>query len=166
MEHQNNACFPSTGVDLLFETNSTVNPLQSPDNLESGHEVLREGKSCGSSHSRSTSSFQYFSEVIDFHLTFQVLHSFRECQRGPYLVGNPKRILLHNVLSRTTVTDSGRIRCILHRVGYYSRGSTFEWHMEQGGQVTIPHHINKLEMLAGENALHHYCPKYKGSLFR
>ena len=144
MEHQNNTSFPSIGEDSRFETNSTVNPFQSPDNLSSSHEVLREGKWCGSSCSRNTSIFQNFSEAIDFHLQksvrpFQAVHCFRECQRGPYFVGKPKRILLHNVPSRTTGTDSGRIRCILHRVGYHSRGSTFLWHLEQGGYSLASH---------------------------
>ena len=167
MEHQNNASFPSIGKDSRFETNSTANSFQNPDNLSSGHEVHREGKSCGSSHSRSTSAFQNFSEAIDFHLLksvqpFQVVHSFRDGQRGSYLVGKPKRILLHNVPSRTTSTDSGRIRCIPHMVGCHSRESTFESHLEQGGHSSD--HINELEMLAGENALHHYCPKIQGKV--
>ena len=59
-EHRNNVSLPSIGEDSRFETNSTVNPFQSPDNLSPGHEVLREGKSCGSSRSRSTSAFQNF----------------------------------------------------------------------------------------------------------
>ena len=122
MEHQNNASFPSIRKDSRFETNSTANSFQNPDNLSSSHEVLREGKSCGSSRSKGTSAFQNFSEAIDFHLKksvrpFQVVHSFRDGQRGSYLVGKPKRTLLHNVPSRTTSTDCGRIRCILHRVG-------------------------------------------------
>ena len=144
MEHQNNASFPSIGKDSRFETNSTANSFQNPDNLSSIHEVLREGKSCGSSLSRGTSAFQNFSEAIDFHLQksvrpFQVVHSFRDGQRGSYLVGKPKRILLHNVPSRTTSTDSGRIVCIPHRVGCHSRGSTFEWHLEQGGHSFSSH---------------------------
>ena len=68
MEHQNNASFSSVGKDSRFETNSTANSFQNPDNLSSSHEVLREGKSRGSSRSRGTSAFQNFSEAIDFHL--------------------------------------------------------------------------------------------------
>ena len=59
MEHQNNEQFPSIGEDSPFQTNNMVNPFQSPDNL-SGHLVLKEGKSCASTHSRSTSGFQIF----------------------------------------------------------------------------------------------------------
>ena len=64
MEHQNNAKFPSIGEDSLFQTNNMmVNPFLS------GNLVLKEGKSCASSHSRSTSGFQiFFSVPIDFHL--------------------------------------------------------------------------------------------------
>ena len=67
MEHQNNAKFPSIGEDSLFQTNNMVNPFQSPDNL-SGHLVLKEGKSCAATHSRSTKDFRFFSVPIDFHL--------------------------------------------------------------------------------------------------
>ena len=152
MKHQNNAGFPSIGEDSRFETNSTANAFQSLDNLSPGH---------GS----STSAFQNFSEAIDFHLqksvpSFQVVRSFRECQRGPYLVGKPKRILLHNVLlepQAQTVVDSnasrtgwGTIHLRVPSSGIYSK------------EVTVSHHINELEMLAGENALHHYCPKIQG----
>ena len=144
MEHQNNSSFPSLAEDSRFKTNSTVNPFQNPDNLSSGHELLREGKSCSSSRSRSTSAFQNFSDVIDFHLQksvrpFQGEYGFRECQRGHYLVGKPERILLHNVHSRTTDTDSGRIRCIQHKVGCHSRGSISEWHLEQGSHSLSSH---------------------------
>ena len=31
-------------------------------------------------------------------------------------------------------------------------------------EVTVSHHINELEMLAVENALHHYCPKIQGKV--
>ena len=167
MEHQKNASHSSIGEDSRFETNSTVNALQSRDNPSSGHEVLREGKSCGLSCCSSTSAFQNFSEAIDFHVQksvrpFQVIHSFRECQRGPYLMGKRQSILLHNVPSRTTGTNSGRIQCILHRLGSHSRSSTFEWHLEQGGHMLSSHKqvgdVSKWRM--------HFtiiAPKYKGN---
>ena len=31
-------------------------------------------------------------------------------------------------------------------------------------EVTVSHHINELEMLAGENGLHCYCPKIQGKV--
>ena len=111
MEHQNNASLPSIRKDSRFETNSTVNPFQSPNHLSSGHEVLRESKLRCLRRSRSTFAFQNFSEVIDFRVQksvrpFQAAHSFRECRRGPSLVGKTKRILFQNIHSRTTSTDS------------------------------------------------------------
>ena len=57
MEHQSNVSLPSIGEDSQFETINTVNPFQSPDNPSSGHEVLIEGKSCGSICSRSIAEF-------------------------------------------------------------------------------------------------------------
>ena len=159
---QNNASFPSIGKDSRFETNSTANPFQNPDNLSSSHEVLREGKSCGSSHSRGTSAFQNFSEPIYFHLQksvrlFQVVQSFRDGQRRSYLVGKPKRTsctmsLLEPQAQTVVESDASRAGWDAIHEGVPSSGI---WSRE----VTVSHHINELEMLAGENALHHYCPK-------
>ena len=85
MEHQNNAKFSSVGEDSLFQTNNMVNPFQIPDNL-SGHLVLKEGKSCASSHSRSTSGFQNFFQcqlisICRNQLTFSSCTQFQSARK-------------------------------------------------------------------------------------
>ena len=165
MEHKNSANFPPIGEDSRFETNSAVNPFQSPDNLLSGHEVLREGKSCGSSHSRSTSAFQNFSVPIDLHLQNQLdlswLYRVSESAREDLIwwanlkESSCTKSLFEPQTQTVVESKASRIRWGTIHEGVSSSGICSK-------EVTVPHHINEQEMLAGENALHNYFPKIPG----
>ena len=107
----------------------------------------------------------FFPVPIDSHLEKSVdlfqLYTVSECQKGPYLVGKPKESSYTMPFFEPTVVESKAS----HKASRIKWGTIHEGEPLSGiwsKEVTVPHHIDELEMLAGENVFHHYCLKIPG----